>query len=183
MGEEYRRELRSMLVRMSCMEHDFVVRARGRGTMPSGLLEDVGEVLLGSLDDGAGGDGGGVDGGAGGTAAAVSGGDAGLREVRNTLERVRAWCVFVRVRACVCVWFVPLLFIVRRRSGEGVLFSLSCCCRSGGLIDCGLWIEGACMTRHVVGSARATKVSSHICLRASVRVLFPFFFFYCSICF
>lgn len=65
------------------MEHDFVVRARGPGSMPSGLLGDTGEVLLGTLNEGAGGDGGGGDGGAGGAAAAVSRGDAGLREVRR----------------------------------------------------------------------------------------------------
>lgn len=54
MGDEYRRKLRAMLVRMSCLEHDFVVRA---GTRPLGSMSDT--------PGGGGAAGGGAGGGAG----------------------------------------------------------------------------------------------------------------------
>lgn len=51
MGDGFKRELRSMLVRMSCMEHDFVVRSRGAGNLSGGLADDTGGLLLGSLGE------------------------------------------------------------------------------------------------------------------------------------
>ena len=53
MGEEYRRELRSMLVRMSCIEHDFIVRHRSFTSMPSDMLEESGDALRRTLGEGA----------------------------------------------------------------------------------------------------------------------------------
>lgn len=57
LGEHYQRELRLMLVRMSCMEHDFIVRGRGGvQSLSAGLLEDPGSLgALGQVVGGAGG--------------------------------------------------------------------------------------------------------------------------------
>lgn len=52
MGDNFQRELRAMLVRMSCIEHDFIVRGRGLGSLSGGLLDDAGEMTLGALSDG-----------------------------------------------------------------------------------------------------------------------------------
>lgn len=54
MGEEYQRELRSMLVRMSCMEHDFIVRGRGLTSLSAGLLEETASSLAGGGGGGVG---------------------------------------------------------------------------------------------------------------------------------
>ncbi|CAM9536751.1 unnamed protein product [Pylaiella littoralis] len=92
LGEQYQRELRSMLVRMSCIEHDFIVRGRGVASLSAGLLEDpsflgasgggrrgleltTGSGLFGSLGGGGGGGRGGGgrdDDEAAGVAAAVA---------------------------------------------------------------------------------------------------------------
>ncbi|CAN0086509.1 unnamed protein product [Sphacelaria rigidula] len=99
MGEAYRRELRSMVLRMSCMEHDFVVRnGGGRGVSSSSLggggtstmgslLEDAGSGMLlpPSLDDGVGigiglGAGGKLGEGGGGGGAMAAGATAGGEE-------------------------------------------------------------------------------------------------------
>lgn len=96
MGDEYRRELRAMLVRMSCVEHDFVVRANprplasmpdaptGSGAMgggaaaaggPSGLLSDPAGVALGTVGEETRGGGDGSSAGASaGAGASTSGG-------------------------------------------------------------------------------------------------------------
>lgn len=36
---------------MSCIEHDFIVRGRGLGSLSGGLLGDAGEITLGTLSD------------------------------------------------------------------------------------------------------------------------------------
>ncbi len=71
MGEEFQRELWAMLVRMSCMEHDFVVRGRGLTSLSAGVLEDPASSSLGGGLEGLGGSGlfgslGGAGGGGGG---------------------------------------------------------------------------------------------------------------------
>lgn len=57
-----------MLLRMSCIECDFVVRSRGLGSLSPDLQEDDGDVVLGTLEEG-------VGSGSGAGAAGVGRGD------------------------------------------------------------------------------------------------------------